>query len=185
MWLFRFPRLRLTLIARRQKLACHFLGRGLARTAGDGHDLRSRRAPDSPAQLLQRHCGVVHLDDDCRRGRRRPRVPAARNHDASGTRADCRSRELAAVKTLAADGDEQRSRRLCPRVDRHAREFPRSIARYDHAVHLPGDPGRRERERHCRRPSGHTTPELVRRRAKASSATSTSSNGRVRSPITR
>ena len=50
-------------IPRREKLAGHFLRRGLARAAGNGHDLGARFAPNRVPQRLQRHGRVVDLDD--------------------------------------------------------------------------------------------------------------------------
>ena len=99
MWLFKFPRLRTT-VPRREKLARHFLGRGLPGAAGDGHDLRSRCAPDRLRQRLQRRRRVIDLDHDRRALKKgscpfpaqsRPRsrsttTPAAPARTAAGTK---------------------------------------------------------------------------------------------------
>ena len=149
-------------------------------------------------QRLQRHDRVVDLDDDrdhrgpgrqpsVRQSRRRrhtaPTPP--RQHDTAGARVDRRSGEVRAVEALAANGDVQLAGRQRARVDRDAR---RTRAPRSPDTMLPG-------HRLATHPTAalsadtpmtprYTTPELVRRRASASRATTTSSNGSTRSPIT-
>jgi len=51
-------------IARREQLGRHFLRRGLAGAAGDGHDFRSRFTTNRVSQCLQRKRRVVDFEDD-------------------------------------------------------------------------------------------------------------------------
>ena len=174
-------------VARREKLRRHFLRRGLARAAGDRHDLRARlrAGPRAPAPAAPR---------SCRRPRSRPasaaraarasrkssaRPPPARRRRRAGV--DRRRRELRAVEPLAADRRRTARRPQRPRVDRHACELTRGVAGRDRAADRRGHPlprsGRRTRRAGPHRRVITRRPSCVRRRASASRATATSSNG--------
>ena len=106
-------------ISRRQKLRRHFLRRGLAGAAGDGHHSRPRLAPDAVRQRLQCDERVVHLDHD-RRPATDARAAASRHHDPTGTRVKRRDGEIGAVESLAANGHVQLAGPDRSRIDRHA-----------------------------------------------------------------
>ena len=175
-------------VPRAQELRRHFLRRGLAGAAGDRHDsARRRRRRTSRATSCS--ATVVSVDADEHRAVRR--AIAAARLTSSGQRVDQHSRraacervgdELVAVEPLAANGDEEVARGQRPRVDRDAArssspDSPCTISPAGRGRHVAR--GQRDRFHALR----HPRPGRRRRPAR-SCATSTSSNGSTRSPIT-
>ena len=180
-WLFRLPLFLKHPEARRQELRDDFLGRRLARAAGDRHHLGAGAAPHVTGEILQRPRRVLDLDDAAPASpflpRRRRRLV---DHRADGPTSSAHRHELGARRTFAADRHEEVARLERARVDRHAADGGRGVAAADRppvafatSLALKGSHSTCQ---HTRLPA--------RRRSSAVLATSTSSNGSTRSPIT-
>ena len=186
MWLFKFPRLRTT----RYRVARNSAVTSFVVVLPALPVIATTFVPDSPPhrvrQRLQRRGRVVDLDDDGhvagRRASTHPRA-VARTTTPAAPASSAAGRELVAVEPLAAKRDEQLARLQRPRVDRHAAELRCRGPRDERAAHRVGDPRRGQTQRGSST-AVIPTPEFVRRRASASRATATSSNGSTRSPIT-
>ncbi len=178
MWLFRLPGRPHHPVPQAEKRRGHLLRRRLAGAARDGHDSRPRPPPHPPREPLQgarrvRHDDqratgdrgrrqVAHRPADDRSARRRPPAPLRRSRGRPAVRPESRRRARPARSSAC------RSRSRTPR-----RRRPRSG-------------GVRPSRRRCPQSSGSSIPAIrpPRRRSSARRATSTSSNGISRSPIT-
>ena len=165
--------------------AVSFLRRRLARAAGDRHDPRARSPPHVARDVLQRPGRVRHLDEH---GRRPAVACLGAAAGVASTSAPPRPRASAAatncvpVEPIAANRDEQIARRQRPRVDREPLD---RRSRRRRATSRPPVAAAISPAVSAQRAPRATTPcEPARRRASAARATSTSSNGSVRSPIT-
>ena len=168
-------------VARREQLRRDFLRRRLAGAAGDRDDASRRdRRRIVAAEPLQRRRACRRTDDH----RDAPAaVTGARHQHAGGARARarratnaCPSKRSPRSATNSAPGGDR------PAVGRHARRTPRSAR--------PRSGGRRSPRRPCPAVSATAltmrrhTRDAARRCPSAARATSTSSNGNVRSPMT-
>ena len=185
MWLFRFPLFRNTRYrVDRNSAAISFVVVLPALPV-----MATTRAPDRRRTSRAMSCSarVVSSTSTITQPRRRPRPSGRSRRDASTStprapRASASATNCVAVEPLAANRDEE-----IPRAAACAcRSRSASIACRRVAAHEPPAGGGRDVPGGQRQPfHAATTPcEPARRRASAARATSTSSNGSTRSPIT-
>ncbi len=176
MWLLRLPRLRYTSVRGREQIGGDFLRRRLAGAASDRDDARAGSAADLVAKALKRRERVPHLDNG-RAARDRDRVGHQHARRAARER---RVDERVPVEPVALERNEQRAPIDRPAVGRDAAENLR-VGPGDHASfgRARDHPGSQHDGAH----NSRHTREAARRCPRAARATSTSSNGSVRSPM--